>query len=153
MLGALAAAMKVMLTIVMMSVLMLGGQSLKCYVCAEFKLNGKVDKDISVACDEASKNTCEEGEVCETAKVSYAVVVGEESDRVEGNRHGCAEKATKGGDDSTCKAVKEKVDTLPGFKDFKCSTKYCDTDLCNAGNVAQISFFLLAAIVAFFGQF
>jgi hypothetical protein len=117
-------------------------------------MNGKMVDNMAVPCNNLSISTCEEGlDVCGTATVSYAETVEEDSAKIEGIAHGCAEKVANDTDDSTCQSVKEDVEKLklPGFKDFKCSTKYCDTDLCNAGNVAQISFSLLAAIVALVG--
>jgi hypothetical protein len=136
--------MKVMLTIVMLSVLVVGGAALQCYKCKKTSVSMS-----NVACDEKAKKTCPNTtDACVTAKVSYkAAVIG----KTEETYHDCGKEAAKDAADSICKVQEDFAKDNPVVSKFKCDTKYCKEDLCNAGNAAQIPLFLLAAAVGLFG--
>jgi hypothetical protein len=143
--------MKVVLTLVTMSVLVLGAGALECYKCEQLKANGeKADK---VACNDASKKTCATGEdVCTTIITTFKMTVLGETIKSENRLHDCGKKSDK--EETICSAREGAVKLgALGFADYDCELKPCEKDLCNSGKVAQMSFLLLAATIGLFGLF
>jgi hypothetical protein len=140
-----------MFTLMMMGILVMGGEALLCYDCKEFKQDGNVNNNKSVACDDSTMINCKGAQVaCLRSKFSFDATAGTLSTKFERTYRTCGEMPPKDVEDFTCKTAREIYGKLPGFI---CSAKYCKTDLCNAGNAAQLSIFVLAATIGLFGLF
>ena len=140
--------------VVILVVLVMGVESLKCHVCKEVEENDEVNEVKSVACDEASIAECNDSEdACVTATLSYTVV----SVKTKQRNYVCGEKSMEGAaTDLVCQSLHTKLgyrifSQMPGFTDFECTSDYCHTDLCNASQATQISFLLLVAAIALYG--
>jgi hypothetical protein len=157
--------MKVMLTIVMLSVLVVGGAALQCYDCIEavHKINCEVIRNSgrTFFCDQA-KSTKKCGEAgndtryaCVTLKYEFKEIDGSHFNF---RNHSCVDKATNLTEYCTNeKRVYEGVYFVED-KSFTCSYETCETDLCNSEHIqnaahisAQISFLMLAATVGLYG--
>jgi hypothetical protein len=148
--------MKVVLTLVTMSVLVLGAVAIQCHTCSQVKLNGEEIETGTVACNDASKTTCDTGnDACATLTQTYKYTFGGKSLKAEGINHSCGKKSDEAGVKEICKVAEDKVKAqgLQGLADYDCKVKYCQTELCNSGKVAQMSLLLLAATIGLFGLF
>ena len=138
--------MKVTLALLMM---VLGGEAIRCHICEDMKMHG-FEVDSTTACEATSISTCgEEEDVCRTITMSYIIKNG--ATPISIISYECGTKLKEGADDSTCGTLKALHDDV--VDDFKCESKYCDSDACNTGQVAQIPFFVLVATIAFYGLF
>jgi hypothetical protein len=112
-------------------------------------------EDETDACNDSTWMNCtQSANACATVKISFVETNGKESDEMVGKLQGyvCAMKPAKNFEGTACKfGIDNLAPSLPSFKDFKCSSKYCETDLCNAGNAAQLSSFMLTATIGLFG--
>jgi hypothetical protein len=146
--------MKVMLTLVTMSVLVLGAGALQCHECAQTKVNGEEVAAGTVACNEDSRTTCADGQdACVTVTQKYKVTILDESAKGEVKGHACGKKSDKDGMKAICNLAEKQLEDQPGFSDYDCDVDFCETDLCNSGNAAQICLILLAATIVLFGLF
>ena len=144
--------MKVALSLLVLMTLTAGGAALQCHVCSETKVNGEVDDGSSVACDDDSIADCFESQnACTTSTFSFAVESALGSSSTETTAHTCGTKPAESAGDAVCDTFAAGFQSIPGFKDFKCDTDYCETDLCNAGQAVKISFLMIAATFALFG--
>ena len=131
---------KMTLSLLILMTLMTCGATLDCNSCQTVKSNGIVDQDKSVACEAegASVETCGAGQdICGTITMSFK----EGSDTVDQTVYMCGSKPVK----AACK------EQPAGSTDFTCKASYCETDLCNVGQVAKISFLMITATTALFG--
>ena len=139
--------MKVTLGLVII-VLVMGGEAINCHICEVVKDDG--NKAGSIACEATSVATCREGEdVCRTITVGYSLSYMTAPGPILASSifYECGTKPKEGADDAACGTLTASFD---GFADFKCESKYCDTDACNTGQVSQTPFFVLVAtIIAF----
>jgi len=148
--------MKVMLTLMTMSVLVMGAGAIQCHTCTQTKLNGEEMTTGQVACNDASKTTCGTGnDACVTITQTYKYTFGGKSAKAEVKVHSCGKKSDETGVKEVCDAAEDKVKAqgFQGLADYDCKVKYCQTELCNSGKVAQMSFLLLAATIGLFGLF
>jgi len=148
--------MKVMLTLMTMSVLVLGAGAIQCHTCSQAKINGEGITTGQVACNDASKTTCSTVyDACATVTQTYKYTLGGKSAKAEAKIHACGKKSDETGVNEACKEAEDavKAQGLQGLADYDCSVKYCEKDLCNSGKVAQMSLLLLAATIGLFGLF
>ena len=144
--------MKGTLALLMITVLAIGGEALQCHVCKEVKEDDKVNEDKSVACDAASIKTCGDGDdACVTSFMGFTFGTSFMSTKTEQTSFVCGAKVLEGAEDTICKGFETGFNLLPGFKDFTCSSEYCQTDLCNAGYATQVSLLILGVTIALFG--
>ena len=144
--------MKVTKAVVILVALLMGVEALKCRVCKAVKEDDEVNEGKSTACDDASIEECGDVEdACVTTNLGFTAGVGALTIKTEETDYACGATIRKDTDEAVCKSFETTFSQLPGFKDFKCSTKYCETDLCSAGRVAQISGLILATSIVLFG--
>ena len=108
--------MKVMLTIVMLSVLVEGGAALECFYCVKNKFNGAEDSTLSFACDDKSKKKCtEEGQnACVIEEFEFTITNGTVSTKWEYTGHNCMIKSTE---EAFCNESKKLIESQSS-KDF-----------------------------------
>ena len=115
--------------------------ALKCYQgCGKAKAAGV---DTSIPCESKYEVNCTDGQVCATVKTSYELVVEMEDETAD-----CGEK---GKADEVCDALKAVAEGITG--DFECDVDFCDTDLCNSGSSAFMSFLIMVTGALIFGLF
>ena len=137
---------------VVLTSLMSGGQTLQCFNCEEFKMNGKVSDQYSTPC-EGSAVTCKEGDLCLTSEYSFNMKhLGRD---IKGQYSGtrCSKEM---GEDEGCEylknALKNEFDET--LEDFECEVRFCDTDFCthgSSGETAKTSFLVVVSLVVFHG--
>ena len=145
--------MKFIETIAILAALFVSGEALQCFNCTTTKANGQVVPDATTAC-EGSEVTCEDSmNACAISTISYKMdVMGQ---KMSGETSGTV-CAVKTDEEAACEFL-EGILTGDGsvIEDFKCSVKFCDTDLCttSSGNAAHFSFFLVASLLTFHAVF
>ena len=135
-------------TLVILTVLYLTGDALKCHHCKTVMWDGEVVAEGTVACNGTEK-TCDTGlNACVTNQLTYKVEMGGEKKNANSTETACGVKVSA---DDYCEMVKTLLTTV---EDLTCSVVFCDTDLCtSSGTVAHISFVLGASLVAIYGLF
>ena len=125
--------MKYLATIISLMVLLSHSDALQCYVCKTALLDGEVNPEDSVPCDEASVTTCEDGKnACVTVSTSISVdmmgvVLGTDS-----INYACAEMSDE---NTVCSAL----GAAPTVTVKECSVDFCQSDLCNGDGETEDS--------------
>ena len=130
--------------------LMPSGQTLECFNCEEFKMNGKVSDQYSTPCA-GSAVTCHQGDLCMTSEYSFIMMYKEQDIKGEYKGTQCSKEI---GEDEECRSLKSALtnefdETLA---DFKCKVRFCDTDT-NGGTekTSNTSFLVAVFLVVFHG--
>ena len=147
--------MEVKLALLILVALTVGGEALKCNVCKKVMTDGEVDVSNQggmAVCSDESTATCHAGlNDCLTVTMKFKLDFLGISTEQEQTIYGCGDSSEA--DSAVCETFEGLVDDAAGFADFTCSIDKCQTDLCNAGKTAQVSFFTFTALIAIFGLF
>ena len=151
-----APKMEVKMAILILVLLMVGGEALKCNVCKEVKTDGKVDEtrqgDSALCSNANSTRVCLTNEdTCLTTSTKFKFDLLGLSTEQEQTFYGCG--SLSAADSTVCDEFEGIVDDADGFADFSCSIIKCQANLCNAGKTVQVSFFMFTALIAIFGLF
>ncbi|XP_051533140.1 urinary protein 1-like isoform X2 [Myxocyprinus asiaticus] len=118
--------MDLQIPIVLLSILLTGGLSLKCYKCESDPETGLCDR---------TTETCPSGITqCLTETVELSIVIG--NSKLTQTYKGCADKCVPG--------------TVQNTTEETVSTKCCATDLCNGSDGIYKGSFLLLLLPLFF---
>ena len=121
------------------------GDALRCYNgCGKQKIAGK---ETNTPCDTSKEFDCPSGQVCSTRTHSYEIDLVISKTKYEYTINACAVKSEN--ENAMCDTLKGAVEG--SLLDFTCDVKFCESDLCNSGFTAHVSFLVLSAGVLVFG--
>ena len=123
------------------------GQALRCYSgCGKTNIAGA---ETNIPCNTSTEVDCPSGQVCSTHTYSYELDQSGNKTKNEIIVGACAAKSVDV--DAICDDLKGIVVGSP--LEFTCDVKFCESDLCNSGFTAHVSFLVLSAGVLVFGLF